>query len=132
MYLVLPLRAKVDPGAIVIKGYSAFPKAPVIRLFNVIYKTLVGGGFLPLCREAVGVFYSPSRQGNDRKQRLGKYMHTYILLLLLIIIIFLIHDWWSKSAFYIFVCWYQKPLVLITFKGSFCDRPAKFSIENPV
>ena len=22
------------------------------------------GGFLPLCREAVGVFYSPSRQGN--------------------------------------------------------------------
>ena len=27
-YLVLPLRAKVDLGAMAIKGYSLFPKAP--------------------------------------------------------------------------------------------------------
>ena len=31
------------------------------RLFSVISRTLVGGGVLPLSREAVGVFYSPSR-----------------------------------------------------------------------
>ena len=30
------------------------------RLFSVISRTLVGGCVLPLCREAVGVFYSPS------------------------------------------------------------------------
>ena len=27
-YQVLPLRARVDLGAMAIKGYSAFPKAP--------------------------------------------------------------------------------------------------------
>ena len=31
-----------------------------IRLFSVISRTLVGGG-LPLCRDAVSVFYSPSQ-----------------------------------------------------------------------
>ena len=30
-----------------------------IRLFSVIFRTLVGWGVLPLCREAVGVFYRP-------------------------------------------------------------------------
>ena len=45
------------------KGYSAFPKAPTllepltIRLFSAISRTLVGG-VLPLCKGAVGVFYS--------------------------------------------------------------------------
>ena len=34
-----------------------------IRLFSVISRTLVGG-VLPLFREAVGVYYSPSRLGN--------------------------------------------------------------------
>ena len=47
----------------VIKGFSTFPESlglkPCIRLFNVISKTFVGG-VLPLCRDAVGVFYSPS------------------------------------------------------------------------
>ena len=33
-----------------------------IRLLSVISRTLVGG-FLPLGREAIGVFYSPSRLG---------------------------------------------------------------------
>ena len=36
-----------------------------IRLFSVISRTLVVRGVLPLCREAVGVFYSPSRLGNS-------------------------------------------------------------------
>ena len=29
-YQVLPFRAKVDLGAMVMKGYSAFPKAPAL------------------------------------------------------------------------------------------------------
>ena len=33
-----------------------------IRLFSVIHRTLIGG-VLPLCRGAVGVFYSPSQLG---------------------------------------------------------------------
>ena len=36
-----------------------------IRLFSVIFRTLVGSiGVLPLCREAVSVFYTPSQLGN--------------------------------------------------------------------
>ncbi len=34
-----------------------------IRLFSVISGHSLGGGFLPLCREAVVVFYSPNRLG---------------------------------------------------------------------
>ena len=30
LYQVQPLRVRVDLGAIVIKGYSAFPKAPAL------------------------------------------------------------------------------------------------------
>ena len=37
----------------------------IIRLFSVIIRTLVRGGVLPLCREAVSVFYSPSWEMND-------------------------------------------------------------------
>ena len=29
----------------------------------------LGGGVLPLCRGAVGVFYSPSRQGDNKKEK---------------------------------------------------------------
>ena len=58
--LVLPLRARVDLEAMIMIGYSAFPKASqeIIRSFNHISKTLVGwmGGDLHLCR--VSVFYS--------------------------------------------------------------------------
>ena len=50
--------------------YNSTPHSPklqhcwnlTIKLFSVISRTLVGG-VLPLCREAVGVFYSPSRLG---------------------------------------------------------------------
>ncbi len=65
-YQVLPLWARVDLGAMALKEYSAFPKAPgnlIIRLFSVISRTLVGGLF-PRCRETVGIFCSPSRPGN--------------------------------------------------------------------
>ena len=43
------------------KGYSKF--SIIIRLFSVISGHSLGG-VLPLCRGAVGVFYSPSRLGN--------------------------------------------------------------------
>ena len=62
-YQVLLHRAKVDLGAVAMKGCSAFPKAPTslethhqIVLCH-IQDTHWG---LPLCREAVGIFYSPS------------------------------------------------------------------------
>ena len=55
-YQVLPLRARVDLGAKAIKGYSASDCL-------VSYRRTLVAGFLPLCREAVSVFYSPSRLG---------------------------------------------------------------------
>ena len=52
-------------GAMAIKGYVTFPKAllgPHVGLLSVIYRSLVGG-VLPLYRDAVGIFYSPSWLG---------------------------------------------------------------------
>ena len=77
-YQVLPLQARV--GLRVMKGYSIFPKAPhywslSIRWFNVISRKLMGK-VLPLCREVVGVFYSPSWQGfGNIPQLLVKWYH---------------------------------------------------------
>ena len=61
--------AIVDLRAMAMKRSPHSPKLQhhwnlTIRLFSVISKTLVVGvGVLLLCREAVGVFYSPSRLG---------------------------------------------------------------------
>ena len=46
---VLPLQATADLGAMAMKEYFAFPKAPAllnltIRLFSFIFRTLVGEG----------------------------------------------------------------------------------------
>ena len=64
---MLPLRARVNLGAMAMKGYSAFPKAPVLlEPRHQIIKCHVHDtrwGILPLCTGAVGVSYSPSRQG---------------------------------------------------------------------
>ena len=59
----------VDLGAIAMKGYSAFPKAPALAGTSppdclVSYPGHSFEGVLLLSREAVGVFYSPSRLGN--------------------------------------------------------------------
>ena len=54
-----PLRAKVDLGAMAMKGYSAFPKA--LTLLEPHHQIV--GGVLPFCRDAIGVFYSPSQVG---------------------------------------------------------------------
>ena len=63
---MLPLRDRVDLGAMAMKGTLHSPKLQhywnlTIRLFSFIFRTHVGGGVLPHCRGAVGVFYSPSR-----------------------------------------------------------------------
>ena len=60
------LRARVDLGAMTMKRYSTFPKTPTLlephNQFNVIYRTLVGVDVvISLCRNVVGVFYSPSQ-----------------------------------------------------------------------
>ena len=74
-YQVLPVRANVDQGKMALKGYSSFLKLQhywnlAIGLFRVIPRTLVVGGVLPLHRDAIGVFYNPSRLDKER-QRLG-------------------------------------------------------------
>ena len=66
-YQVLPFRARVDLEVMVVKECSAFPKAPAsLEPHHQIVKCHTQDtpwGVLPLCREAVGVFYSPSRLG---------------------------------------------------------------------
>ena len=54
-------------------GTPNFPKLQhywnlTIRLFRIISRTHVARGVLFLCREAVGVFYNPSRQGNLKNE----------------------------------------------------------------
>ena len=66
-YQALPLHARVDPGRWQWRGTLPLPKLQdywslSIRLFSVISGTLVGR-ILPLCRHAVGIFYSSSRLG---------------------------------------------------------------------
>ena len=56
-----PLRARV----LCIAQSSSITGTSTIRLFSVISRTLFGSRFLPLCREAVGVFYSPCQLGNN-------------------------------------------------------------------
>ena len=60
-YLVLPLRTRIELGAMVMNGCSVFPKAPALLgpYHQIVWchiGTLIGGG-LPLCRGAVSVFY---------------------------------------------------------------------------
>ena len=69
-YQVLQLWARVDLGAMVMKEYSAFPKVPSlpephsqIVHWHIPDPRLSNDGVLLFCREAVGVFYSPSRLG---------------------------------------------------------------------
>ena len=61
---MLPVRVRVELGAIAMKEYSAFPKVPGLephhRIFSFISRTLVWGVLL-ICRDAIGVFYSSSR-----------------------------------------------------------------------
>ena len=62
-----PLCVRVVMGAMAMKGTSNSPNHKgwylTIRWFNVISRALAGGGFLPLCSDAVGVFYTTCRLG---------------------------------------------------------------------
>ena len=65
-YYVLPFRTRADLGAMAKKGTPHSPKLQrywnlTIRLFSIIFRTLIGGGVSSLCREAVGLFYSYNR-----------------------------------------------------------------------
>ena len=58
---MLQLWARLDQGAMAMKGCSAFPKAPaLLESFSVISRILVRG-VLSLCRDSVGVFNRPKR-----------------------------------------------------------------------
>ena len=62
---MLPFRARVDQGAIAMKGWSAFLKAPASLehhhpIVHCHMQDTPWVGVLPLCRGAVGVFYSPT------------------------------------------------------------------------
>ena len=59
---MLPLQARVDLRAKIVKEYSAFPKAPALVKPHhqiVISRTFIGEVLL-LCRDTVSVFCSPS------------------------------------------------------------------------
>ena len=65
---MLPLRPRVDLGAMAIKGYSAFPKASILlkphhQIVLCHKQDTLLQGILAHCREAVGVFYSLTRLG---------------------------------------------------------------------
>ena len=66
VFQVLPFRARVEQWQW--RGAPHSPKLQhywnlTIRLFSVISGLSLVGGFLPLCRGAVSVFYSPSQLG---------------------------------------------------------------------
>ena len=79
---MLPLRARVDPGSNGNEGVLCIPQSSSTAGTSpsyclVSYTRWVG--VLPLCREAVGVFYSPSRLGKagHPECRLGRQEIVY-------------------------------------------------------
>ena len=79
---MLPLRARVDLGAMTTKGTLHFPKLQhnwslIIRLFSVIIRTLIEG-VLRHCRDTVGVFYSPSQLVHFAVKFLCVYMYVCV------------------------------------------------------
>ena len=68
-YQVLPLWGQSGPGSDSNEGVLRIPQNSSIAEISpsdclVSYPGHSLGGVVPLCREAVGVFYSPSRLGN--------------------------------------------------------------------
>ena len=81
--LAIPLRARVGLGVMAMKGFSTFFKAPA--WFSVMPKTLVvGRKVFRLCKGAVNVLYSLSRQ-NDVK--------IYIYMCVCVCVVRLLADW---------------------------------------
>ena len=90
-YQVQLLRARVDVGVITMKGHSAFPKS----LRREPLHQIVGWGFLPLCRDAVGVFYSASRLGS----LFYLWINTFIFFFYQILFIQLVFN-----SFFVYIC----------------------------
>ena len=70
------------PRTTVMKSTASSPKFQyhrnlLIRLYSVIYRTLVRG-VLPLCRDAVGVFYPTPAMWADHEQDMTKYQLSAI------------------------------------------------------
>ena len=69
LYQALLFRARVDLGAMAMKGYSTFPKTLALltlhykSVLSIISRTLVEG-VLSLFRDAVGIFYSLRQLGH--------------------------------------------------------------------
>ena len=93
MQLVLS-KSEIEPSGATTQGQSGpgsngnevcAPHSPkpqhhwnlTIRLFSVVSRTLIGG-VLPLGRDAVSVFYSPSWLGNLARTNKKMYIYTYI------------------------------------------------------
>ena len=79
---MLPFQARVNLGVMAMEEYSAFSKAPALLKphHQIVYKDTRWGGVVPLCRDAVGVFYRPSRLGNLLNVgKLNKQTNTTVL-----------------------------------------------------
>ena len=68
---VPPLWARVDLVAMAMKEYSSFPKSSRLESdYHIVQchikDTFWWGGVLPLCNDAVGIFYNPNRLGNSQ------------------------------------------------------------------
>ena len=91
---MLPLRVRVDLGAMAGKGYSAFPKPPAllkphIKLFSVISRTFVGGSLTPVQR------YSTAKW--------AVYEYKYIFLFITLVYIY-IYIYYVHKRLNVFVC----------------------------
>ena len=89
---VLPIRARVNQGAMVMKRYSIFPRGPGLEAHHQIVgiSRTFDVDALPLCRSSVGVFNSPPtpRQSTDSLC----YCHCCCLsLLLILLLLFWLH-----------------------------------------
>ena len=80
---MLPRRARVELGAMAMKGRLVFPKATALQEpHNQIVQCHIKGthwgvgSVLPLCRGVVGVFYSPCRLGNFLNEKLFSFIRS--------------------------------------------------------
>ena len=69
---MLPLRARVDLGAMAIKGTPHSPKLQhhrnfTIRLFCVVSRTLIGGGYYPSAEMQSAYSMAPADWANNKK-----------------------------------------------------------------
>ena len=72
-YHIQPLRNRVDLEEWEMKGFLTFPNASASRDFtisviSIISQAFIRWGVLPLCRDAVDVFYSPGLTGKVRER----------------------------------------------------------------